>query len=285
MTTAFVLSGGANLGAVQVGMLRALDETGVRPDVLVGSSVGAINAAWLAGADPADGVEGLADAWRSIRRSDVFPFSLRTGLSGFLGHRASLFDIGRLKRIIRRNIAFDRLEDAPIPLHVVVSDVIHGRDVRLASGDAVEVIAASSAIPGVYRPIEIDGRLYMDGGVINNTPVSHAVDLGADTVYVLPTGYACSLHEAPKSALGMTLHAVSLMVNRRLSLEIEHISGAVDLRVIPTPCPLDIGPTEFDRADELMDRAYETASIWLRSTGTRPINTIRAHVDRHSAAR
>ena len=263
MTTAFVLSGGANLGAVQVGMLRALDEADIRPDLLVGASVGAINAAWVAGAPAGAGVEPLADIWRRLRRQDVFPLRFGRGLAGFLGKRPSLFGDAGLRRTIDKHVVFDRIEDARIPLHVVVTDVLDGRDVAISSGPAVDVITASAAVPGVLPPVVLNGRVYMDGGVMNNAPISHAVALGADRIYVLPTGYACSLTEAPTSALGMTMHALSLMVNRRLSLEVEHFHEAADLRVVPPPCPIDVGPNEFDRADELIEIAYANTVEWL----------------------
>lgn len=228
MTTAFVMSGGANLGAVQVGMLRALGDGGVRPDLLVGASVGAINAGWLAGATAEEGVGELAELWLSLRRGDVFPVRLGLGLAGFLGNHSSLVDAGRLQALIRSNLRFERLEDAPIPLYVVVTDVLDGSDVALCTGSAAEAIMASSVIPGVFAQVVVDGRTYIDGGVVNNAPVSHAVEAGADTVYVLPAGYACALDEPPASALGMTLHAVSLMINRRLSADVDHYLGRAD---------------------------------------------------------
>src|SRR6056297_2080133 len=157
MTTAFVLSGGANLGAVQVGMLRALGDGGVRPDLLVGASVGAINAGWLAGATAEEGVGELAELWLSLRRGDVFPVRLGLGLAGFLGKRSSLVDAGRLQALIRSNLRFERLEDAPVPLYVVVTDVLDGSDVALCTGSAAEAIMASSAIPGVFAPVVVDG--------------------------------------------------------------------------------------------------------------------------------
>jgi NTE family protein len=244
-------------------MLKALREVGIRPDFLVGSSVGAVNAAWLSAADPDGGIEGLADVWRSLRRKDVFPLRPPYGLAGFLGLRPSLFNSSGLMRVIRANVPFDRLEDAPIPLHVVMTDVLDGRDVAVSTGPAVDIIAASAAIPGVYPPVMIDGRLYMDGGVMNNAPISHAIGLGADTIFVLPTGSDCELTKAHTSALGLTLHALSLMVNRRLAIELEHYTGTQDVRVVPPPCSIDLGPSEFDRADELIDEAYETALKWL----------------------
>jgi NTE family protein len=264
MTTAFVLSGGANLGAVQVGMLQALHEADIHADVLVGASVGAINGAWLAGADPSDGVDELATIWTSLRRGDVFPVRFGLGLAGFLGRRASLLDAGGLRRLIRTHIHFERLEDAPIPLHVVVTDVLDGSDVALSSGSALDVITASAAIPGVFAPVVVDGGTYMDGGVANNAPVSHAVEVGADRIYVLAAGYACALERPPTSALAMTLHAVSLMINRRLSADVDHYVGRADVRVIPPPCPVDVRPTDFSRAGELIDRSYASTVAWLQ---------------------
>lgn len=282
MTTAFVLSGGANLGAIQVGMLRALDEADIRPDMLIGASVGAVNAAWLAGAPSGEGVAGLETIWRSLRRNDVFPVRFGLGLAGFVGKRASLFDASGLHRLLRQYLTFDRLEDAPIPLHVVVTDVLDGRDVAMSRGPAIDLIAASSAIPGVFPPVAVDGRMFMDGGVVNNAPISHAIKLGADVVYVLPTGYACSLEQAPSSALGMTLHALSLMVNQRLSSDIDHYLDHVDLRVVPPPCPINVGPSDFGRAAELIERGYETAGAWLRAQhGRSGANPIALHEHRH----
>jgi len=280
MTTAFVLSGGANLGAVQVGMLRALDEAGIRPDVLVGASVGAINAAWVAGAPPGEGVGELAEIWTSMRRSDVFPLRFGLGLAGFLGRRSSLIDSRGLRALIGSHVRFERLEDAPIPLHVVVTDVLDGTDIALSSGSAVDVITASAAIPGVFAPVVVDGRTYMDGGVVNNAPVSHAVDLGADTIYVLATGYACSLERAPTSALAITLHAVSLMINRRLASDVDHFLECADVRVIPPPCPIDVKPNDFGRAAELIDRAHALTVAWLSGVADRSVNPLdeRAHL-------
>lgn len=171
MTTAFVLSGGANLGAVQVGMLKALLEANVRPDMLIGTSVGAINAAWIAGADPSEGVDELVEIWRSLRRSDIFPMRFGVGLAGFLGKRESFTGSSGLRKLIESNVRFDRLEEAPIPLHVVVTDVLDGHDLALSEGSASDVITASAAIPGACPAVVIGGRAYMDGGVVNNARV------------------------------------------------------------------------------------------------------------------
>lgn len=260
MTTAFVLSGGANLGAAQVGMLQALSEVEVAPDLVVGTSAGAINGAWLAAGEP---LEELARIWRGLRRRDIFPASLVGGFLGFIGVRNHLLSPRPLRRLLERHTPFRRLEQAPTPFHVVVTDVLTGADIRLARGPTVEAIQASSAIPGVLPPVRIGKRAYMDGGVVNNAPISHAVELGADTVWVLAAGHSCALAEPPDSALGMVLHAVELSIHQRLALDIERYAGSVDLRVVPPLCPLDIGPTDFSRADELIRRAREHTARWL----------------------
>ncbi|CAM4425101.1 NTE family protein RssA [Mycobacterium basiliense] len=263
MTTAFVLSGGASLGAIQVGMLQALVEEGVAPDLIVGTSVGSLNGAWIAARPDATGIRALADLWRSLSRRQVFPTRPVVGLLGFMGRRQHMVPSEGLRRILSTELGFVRLEDAPIPLHVVATDVIWGADVLLSSGNAVDAIAASAAIPGIFPPVNIDGRDLMDGGVVNNTPVSHAVALGADRVWVLPTGYSCALPSTPPSAVTMVLHAISLAVNHRLAVDIERFERTVDLRVIRPLCPVAISGADFSQAATLIERSHAATRRWL----------------------
>ena len=144
MTTAFVLSGGASLGAVQVGMLRGLAEAGISPDLIVGTSVGALNGGWIASRPAGAGLDALADLWRSLSRNDVFPTRPILGLLGFLGQRPNLLPNSGLRRLLTEHLEFARLQDAPIPLHVVATDVLSGHDILLSSGNAVEAILASA---------------------------------------------------------------------------------------------------------------------------------------------
>jgi NTE family protein len=260
---AFVLSGGASLGAVEVGMLRALRERGIRPDVVVGTSVGALNGAWLAG-HPDAPIDDLVEIWEGLHRADVFPADARRGLLAFAGRRRSLFDAHPLRELIARHVAFDRLEDAPIPFHVVAVEVLTGKDVLLSSGSAVDSVLASAALPALFDPVEIDGVPYMDGGVGNNTPISHAVALpDVDQIWVLCAGYACALTEPPASALAMALHALDLLLHKQLVVDVERFESKVELHVLPPLCPLTISPVDFSHADELIDRAYTAATRWM----------------------
>lgn len=264
MTTAFVLSGGASLGAVQVGMLQALSEHDVCPDLVIGTSAGAMNAAWIAGHPNLGGLEELAAIWTALRTRDVFPLRPGPGVRALLmGRSSALISSDPLRRLITRHLTFERIEDAPVPLRVVATDVLNGGEVLLDRGDAVSAIAASCALPGIFPPVELEGRVLMDGGIANNTPISHAVALGADTVYVLPTGHGCALDAAPRHPLSMVLHAVTLMIQQRLAQDVDRYRGSIDLRVAPPLCPLQVSPADFSHARELISRAYESTQRWL----------------------
>jgi NTE family protein len=262
--TAFVLSGGASLGAVQAGMLQALYERDVAPDLIVGSSVGAVSGAFIA-SRPAipETAEELADVWRGLSRGNVFPLDPLTGFLGFFGARDHLVSDGALRKLVAEHLELRTLEDSPIPFHVVVTELLSGRELRLSSGDAASAVMASAAIPGVFPPVERDGTLLIDGGVSNNAPIAHAIELGAERVYVLPTGVACDLREAPRGAVNMMLHAMSLLVMRRMLVEIEELRDRAELIVLPPPCPLMITPIDFSHGDELIRRGYEDSSEYL----------------------
>ncbi|MBK5289779.1 MAG: patatin-like phospholipase family protein [Acidimicrobiia bacterium] len=269
MTTAFVLSGGGSLGSVQAGMVLALAERDIVPDLVVGTSVGAVNAGWLAGNPGRDGAIALADAWRSIRRNDVFPNDLR-GVLGFVGRRDHLVSARGLRAILRRHLAFERLEDAPTPIRVVATDILTGEEVVLTEGDAVDAISASAAIPGVFRPVTISDRVLVDGAVANNVPITHAVHAGATKIYVLPTGYACALSQSPKTALGVAIQALTLMLAQGLARDVERFENEVEIVVLPPLCPLDVSPVDFSHTDELIERARASSGEWLDKDHTMP---------------
>ncbi|HEX6388760.1 MAG TPA: patatin-like phospholipase family protein, partial [Solirubrobacteraceae bacterium] len=265
---AFVLSGGAGLGAVQVGMLRALYERDISPDLIVGTSAGALNGAFIAERPHTVATaDALAGIWSSLRRGDVFPLNPLTGLLGFLGARDHLVPSSGLERLLRRHTRVELVEELPTPLHVVAVDVLTGEELRLSCGSLLDAVLGSAAIPGVLAPVAWDGRTLMDGGVANNTPISHAVELGADVVYVLPTGHACALEQAPRGALALALHAISLLTQRRLLDDIEQHRRNARLVVLPPPCPLRVQPIDFGHADELISRALADAREFLDGGG------------------
>src|SRR4051794_5140849 len=270
MSTAFVLSGGASLGSIQVGMLEALYERGIRPDMIVGTSAGALNGAYIAERPQVvETARELGDVWRGLSRGQVFPVNPLTGALGFLGARSHLVPDSGLRRLICRHTMIDRLEETLVPLHVIATDVLRGEEVRLSEGPLVDAVMASAAIPGVLPSVDWAGRELIDGGVANNAPLTHALELGADEVYVLPTGAPCELVRPPRGALAMLVYATSLLVHARLANEIATLAADERITVLPPPCPLSVSPSDFSRADELIEQAREDARDFLDARASR----------------
>ena len=271
MPTAFVLSGGASLGSIQVGMLEALYERGIEPHLIVGTSAGALNGAFIASRpQTVETARELGEVWRGLSRGRVFPLNPLTGALGFFGARSNLVPDSGLRRLIREHVVVDRLEHTRVPLHVIATDVMLGEEVRLSEGSLADAVMASAAIPGVLPPVEVDGRLLIDGGVTNNAPLSHAVELGADRIYVLPTGTTCELEDPPHGALAMLLYATGLLIGRRLVEETATIPRGVDLTILPPPCPLTVQPTDFGHADTLIAQARRDARRHLKARYSAP---------------
>lgn len=270
MTTAFVLSGGGSLGALQVGMLRALAAHDIVPDLIVGSSVGAINGAFFAGRPTREGVNDLEAIWRTLRSADVFPFRPRAALRGVLGRSDHLVPSSRLGSLIRAHLGYERLEEATIPMHVVTTEVRTGRGVVLSSGNAVLALLASAAIPGVFPPVRVDGRVLMDGSVVDNTPIGRAISLGADAVYVLSTAYRTTTLDPRRSTLGTALHAFGVLAEQRLFNEIARFAPVATLELVPPPPELTHSPMGFGSTAWLIEEAENAATRWLhrRRTGS-----------------
>jgi len=255
--TAFVLSGGGSLGAAQVGMLKALAELNVKPDVLIGASVGALNAAFIAMNRWPDCVKDLEELWISIKRQDVFPLDIPALVSAIIGKRNYLIDSSGLRKIIRDNLRAETFEECQIPLRVVVTEVLSGKVAIFSSGPLFEPLLASASIPGVFAPVEINGIFYMDGGVSDNTPISDALNLGAKEVYVLPTSYGCEPEEVPNSAMGMFLHTSNLLVNQGFRRDLENNQSKAKLEILKAPCGIIQSSYDFSQTQALIQQSYE----------------------------
>ena len=265
--TAFVMAGGGSLGAVEVGMLQALLDWGETPAFMVGASAGAINTAYFAGDPTPAGARELERIWCALKRREVFPFNL-SSVVRLLRHRDHLVDSDGLRHLLERYLPYRRIEDATVPIHLVASDMLTGQEVLLSAGSVVDAVLASAAIPGVYPPVQIGGRLLIDGGVANNTPISVAIGLGATRVIVLPTGFACALDKAPTGAIARAMHALSLLLARQLVQDADRLAhGAVELRIVPSLCPLDISPYDYSAAAVLIARAKAGTRRWLEQGG------------------
>src|ERR1043165_9863119 len=264
--TAFVFAGGGSFGAIQVGMLHSLASHGITADMVFGSSVGAINAAYYAGAPTLEGIRRLEAVWRGLRWQDVFPVNLRT-LVGFLRRRDFLVSSDGLRNLIDTHLPYRNLEDAKIPVHVIATDIISAETVVLSTGSACAAILASTAIPAAFAPVQLRDLYLADGAISSNTPVRVAVAQGAKRLIILPTGYACARQSPPVGAVANALHALTLLIARQLIAELESLDPSIDYYVLPPLCPLAGSPYDFSHTAELIERAIKSTDEWIEGGG------------------
>jgi NTE family protein len=266
LKTAFVFAGGGSFGAVQVGMLRSLAAHGVTADLVVGSSVGAMNSAYYAGTPTLEGVERLAKIWRGLRRREVFPITPRV-LFGLMRRRDFLLGSEGLYRLVNVHLPYRNLEDARIPVYIVATDLLSGEAVVLCDGSAAHAIVASTAIPAAFAPVKLDERYLADGAIASCTPVKVAVMCGAKRLIVLSTGFACARENPPQGAVANALHALTLLISRQVRGELESLDEGVDFHVAPPLCPLMGSPYDFSQTTELIERGAASTDAWLADGG------------------
>jgi NTE family protein len=245
-------------------MFQALAESCIRPELLIGTSVGAVNAAWIANRPDHVGALQLSEIWLGLRRGDVFPLSPWDSARGLLGRSNHVISNASLRSLLEKHIPFGRLEEAQVPLHIITTELKSGRAVILSTGDAVSALLASTAIPGVFPPVTIGKRTLVDGGIANHTPVSAAIELGATRIFVLPVGYPW-LNQEPSNALGMALHALARFIEQKLDAEVEAHKELAEIHVLPALDLPSVSPADFSRTRELIERGYTSAMQYLGS--------------------
>ena len=255
---AVVLSGGGSLGAAQVGALRALLEAGVRPDLVVGCSVGALNAAFLAVDPTPDRAAELDRVWRGLAREHVFGSARRLSqvLSVARGED-HLYESHALRTLVRRWVPLDDLSETGVPCHVVTTDLLTGEPAWWSSGDPVAVLTASACLPAIFAPVPLGGSLHVDGGVVSPVPVHRALELGAVRTWVIDvSGGSLGRRDARMNALDVLL--MSFAISRSHLDREAGLSPRPAQRVVRLP-RLDVGRLEmrdFSRTGELLEAGF-----------------------------
>ena len=262
----FVLSGGANRGASQVGMLTALLERGIRPDRVIGVSVGALNGAAVA-IDPDGAPAALRDIWTSLHGHDIFPGGLLQRGIQLARRRNHLFDNHGLAALAARFVGERHFDETVVPLEVLACDLDSGEQVVMTDGPLLPALLASAALPGAFPPVEHQGRRLIDGGVIDNVPLDRAPPAPRTRVYVLDV--VPGLDQTPAgSALGVLLRAFSIARHSHITAEQARHAHRQDVVHLPRPHD-ERGATDFSGADRLIDEARAATHAFLDASGGR----------------
>jgi NTE family protein len=234
---AYVLGGGGQLGASEVGMLRALIERGLAPDLVVGTSVGAINGAAIA-SDPSPAmVQRLHDTWSDIERSDVFAGSIINRIATLARTKTHLHGNEALRAALTEALPIALIEDLPVRFQCVAASIERAAEHWFAAGDVVDAILASAAVPGILPPVEIGGEHYIDGGIVNSIPVDRAVELGATRIFVLHVGRLDRPLEPPRWPWEVGLVAFEIARRHRFHNDLERVRPHVTVHVLPSGLP------------------------------------------------
>ena len=276
---AFVQPAGGSNGAVQVGILRALAERGIFPDVMVGCSVGALNSTFYA-LDPSVGqAEHLAEVWQSLGRADVFGTGWARTLGRIVRRRDHIYDPEPLRSLIRRLCPLTDLSHARVPLHVVTTDLDLGLARWWTRGPAHDLLYATACLPGLFPPAVIDGRRHVDGGVLEPVPVRRAVDLDASVVYLLGEVQGPAEDDPPRTA-ALDVLLRSFAVSRYARLPEPTSLARVGQRVIVIPGASAVGVdiTDFSHTRRLIDDSVTRAHRHLDSLGRSRAGERRDHL-------
>jgi NTE family protein len=251
----FVLSGGGNQGVSQVGMLRALLENDIVPDVVIGCSAGALNGAAIAYAPNLTGIAQLAAVWEQLRAEHVFPGGKMLRAWNLMRRETHLFDNSGLSALIHHATPARSFADLELPFRVIATDLDSGEEVVFARGPLKPALLASTALPGVFPIIEHDGRRLVDGGVVNSVPLWHALSGPVSRVYVLNVSAGVP-DRRERSALDVVMTSFMHARSQRFELELRHAPSNVEVIVLPRPRDTrDL--FDFSGTRELIDEAYQ----------------------------
>ena len=253
--TAFVLGGGGGpLGAHEVGMLQALAERGIVPDLVLGTSVGAINGAAFAADPTVEGVERLTALWSEMQAGDVFSGSLIGRVATLARTRTHVHEAAPLRALLAGGLGDRRIEDLDLPFQCVAASIERAGEHWFTAGPVVDAVLASASVPGILPPVEIEGEHYIDGGIVNSIPVNRAVQLGATRIYVLHVGRLDRPLTPPRWPWEVGLVAFEIARRHRVVGDLAALPDGVEAHVLPT------GWSDPPRYNDLSQMRYRDAS-------------------------
>lgn len=268
MKTAFVLGGGGRWGAVEVGMLKALDDAGVVPDLVLGTSIGALNGSVIADTPGADGVRRLTNLWESIAGADLFKGGFRR-MRNMAALRPAIHDTAEMRALITGVHGTKLIEDLATPFQCVAASIERAAEHWFTEGPIVDALLASAAIPALFPPVRIGDEHFYDGGLVDSVPLSRALRLGAEVVYVLQVGRLESPLRPPRRLHEAALISFEIARRHRFSTLLDDLPEGVEVHVLPSGNPVSFDDRRQlkwrDTSDttDLIDAAYRATTSYL----------------------
>jgi NTE family protein len=269
--TAFVLGGGGHLGAYEVGMLRALLEAGIKPDLVLGTSVGAINGAVLAAGPSTDSVARLEELWTGLRSGGIFEANLFARLTTAARTRTHLYSNSVLRRMLESDLPAARIEELAVPFQCVAASIERAAEHWFTDGPIAPAVLASCAVPGLLPPVAIDGEHYLDGGLVDSVPVGRAVALGARTIYVLHVGRLEQPLRPPRRAWEVAAVAFEIARRHRFAHDMADLPSGTTVHLLPTGADTNraagwsqyVRYRTFNETHERIQCAYAATNAYL----------------------
>jgi len=266
--TAFVLSGGGNQGVSQVGMLRALVERAIEPDVIIGTSVGALNGAVVATSPVPAQIDHLEDVWRGLTGDRVFPGGAWRRAWNLVRRDDHIISNEGVQSILSGTLIAETFGDLAVPLRVVAADLESGTEYVFGSGPLRPALLASTALPGIFPPVRLGEAVLVDGAVVNLVPISHALAGPVDRIFVLDV--SDPMGDRPlRSPLDVVVRAMAISRDQRFDLELQWVPDDVELVVLPPPAD-NRDFFDFSGGKDLIDEATKLAHRALDDHELRP---------------
>ena len=272
--TAFVLGGGGVLGSTQVGMLRALAAHGVRPDLVVGTSIGALNGAFAA-ADPTPrGAARLAEVWDAVAAERVFVENPVRQAARVARSRTHLLSHAPLRHVVDAYLPVDTFDEHAVPFQCVAARVEDASARWFSTGPLVDPVVASCSVPGLFPPVVIGDGHYLDGGLVHSIPVGRALALGATRVFVLQVGRVEQPLRPPRLPWEVGIVAFEIARRHRFVEEMATLPPAVETHVLPSGAAdspnVPVRHVRRSRMRERAERAFEASVAYLDALGPEP---------------
>jgi len=273
--TAFVLGGGGRWGAVEVGMIRALEEGGIAPDIVLGTSIGAFNGSVIADLPGPKGVARLMALWDEISSTGVLKGGAFERIKNVATFRPAIHATSELRNVLEHMYPDDKkIEDLSVPFQCVAASIERAAEHWFTEGPLVDALLASSAVPALFPPVKIGEEHFYDGGLVNSVPVGRAVALGASVIYVLQVGRMESPLRPPRKLHESALISFEIARRNRFTTALENLPEGIELHVLPSANPLAFDDRRQLRwrdttsTAELADGAYAASKAYLADLGT-----------------